>query len=324
MFKDQIRLRLYSLLAIGGLLLAACGAPPTPEAAAGPVELKIAVLPVLDALPMYVAQAEGLYQKHGVVVTFIPVASAPERDQLISAGQADGMINEALSTALYNRDRVQVQTVRYARAATERHALFSILASAKSGIVDPQGLKGTPIGISDGTIIAYLTDRLLQAEGFTLEEIQTIAVPKIPDRVNLLGTGELAAATLPEPATSMAVRGGAVVVIDDTRAPEFSFSTITFRKAVIDENPAAVRGFLAAVEDATALINANPNQYVGLLVEQKVLPPPLAESFSVPPFVTAGAPTAAQWADVIAWAKDKGLLDRDVSYADSVNAGLLP
>ncbi len=67
---------------------------------------------------MYVAQKEGLFEKHGVKVELVPVASAPERDQVIAAGQADGMINEALSTALYNKDQVQVQIVRYARAAT--------------------------------------------------------------------------------------------------------------------------------------------------------------------------------------------------------------
>lgn len=322
----RTKIAVVSLLVAAALLLAACSAPQatpgTPETKNA--ELKIAVLPVLDALPMYVAQAEGLYQKHGVAVTFIPVASAPERDQLISAGQADGMINEALSTALYNRDQIQVQTVRYARAATIQDALFSILASTKSGITQPGDLKGVPIGISEGTIIAYLTDRLLQAEGFTSEDIETIAVPKIPDRVNLLGTGELGAATLPEPATSMAVQGGAVVVLDDTSHPEYSFSTISFRKPVIDANPQAVRGFLTAIEEATALINADPNKYKNLLVEQKVLPPPLVDSFVVPPFVTAGAPTEAQWADMITWAKEKGLLDRDVSYADSVNPSLLP
>jgi NitT/TauT family transport system substrate-binding protein len=282
------------------------------------------VLPVLDALPMYVAQSEGLFARHGVQVEFVPVASAPERDQLVVSGQADGMINEALSTALYNKDQVQVQTVRYARAATEENALFSILAAKDSGIAAPADLKGVPVGISEGTVIAYLTDRLLQGEGLSKEEIQTIAVPKIPDRINLLTSGELKAGMLPEPATSMAKQQGAVVVLDDTAHPEYSFSTITFRKAMIDAQPEAVRSFLAAIEDATVLINADPGKYAGLLVEMKVLPQPLAGSFVVPPFVTAGVPTQAQWMDMNDWALEKGLLDKPVDYASSVNAEFLP
>jgi NitT/TauT family transport system substrate-binding protein len=311
-------MRLVYLIALFGLALAAC-AP-----AAKPVTLKIAVLPVLDALPMYVAQQEGLFEKHGVSVEFVPVASAPERDQLIAAGQADGMINEALSTALFNKEQVQVQIVRYARAATSDTALFSILASGKSEIDALEELKGVEIGISQGTVIDYLTDRLLQAEGFAPGDIRTIAVPRIPDRLNLLGTGELKAATLPEPAVSLALQQGARLILDDTAHPEYSFSTITFRKAIIDQSPEAIRGFLAAIEEATQLINADPTKYGNLLVEQKVVPQPLASSFKVPTFVTAGVPTAEQWADMLAWAKDRGLLSQDVSYADSVNPSFLP
>jgi len=306
------------------LLLAGCQAGGTVPQAAETPSLKVAVLPIIDALPMYVAQSEGLFEKNGVKVEFVPVASAPERDQLITAGQADGMINEALSTALYNKDKLQVQIVRYARAATRDTALFSIVASGKSGINSVAGLKNVPIGFSEGTVIAYLTDRLLQAEGFTKDDLQTIAVPKIPDRLNLLGTGELKAGMLPEPATSIAIQQGGKMIIDDTRHPEYSFSVITFRKATLDEKPQAVRSFLKAVEEATGLINTSPARYGSLLVEQKIVPAPLAASFKVPTFVTAGVPTQAQWDDMLAWAKEKGLLGSDVSYADSVNSGFLP
>jgi len=305
--------------------LAACAPSGQPPAAPPEISsLKIALLPVVDALPMYVAQKEGLFEKHGVKVEFVPVASAPERDQLIAAGQADGMINEALSTALYNREKTQVQTVRFARAATVDTPLFSILASGKSGITSTDGLKGIEVGISQGTVIAYLTDRLLQAAGLAQGEIKTIAVPKIPDRLNLLNTGELKAATLPEPATSLALQQGSKLILDDTLRPEYSFSTISFRKSVIDQDAQAVRNFLAAVEDATDRINAEPAKYAALLVEQKILPPPLANTFKVPTFVKAGVPNQAQWNDMLAWAKEKGILKQDVSYSESVNPGLLP
>jgi NitT/TauT family transport system substrate-binding protein len=319
MYSRQIPAKMLSLAILFSLALSSACAP-----AAAPTTLKIAVLPVIDALPMYVAQEEGLFEKHKVSVEFVPVASAPERDQLIAAGQADGMVNEALSTALYNRDQVQVQIVRYARAATPETALFSILASGKSEIDSLEKLKGVEIGISEGTVIDYLTDRLLQAEGFTQEDIQTIAVPKIPDRVNLLGTGELEAATLPEPAVSLALQQGARLILDDTRHPEYSFSTISFRKAIIDQSPETIRGFLAAIEEATAMINADPAKYNELLVELKIVPAPLAGSFKVPTFVTAGVPTEAQWQDTLAWAKENDLLSEDVAYADSVNASFLP
>src|SRR3989304_6274300 len=109
------------------ILLSAC-IPATQVAseapAVKPVRLKIAVLPIIDTLPMYVAQQEGLFAKHGVNVEFVPVASAPERDQLIAAGQADGMGNETNSTMLFNKEETQVQVVRYALRPTAESGHF--------------------------------------------------------------------------------------------------------------------------------------------------------------------------------------------------------
>ncbi len=296
----------------------------TETPAAGFVTLKIAVLPIIDTLPMYIAQQEGLFAKHGVNVEFVPVASAPERDQLIAAGQADGMVNETISTMLFNKDQVQVQAVRYALRPVENAGHFFIIASAKSGITDAQGLKEVEIGVSQGTVIEYVTDRLLQAEGLTSDEIKTIAVPKIPDRMALLASGELSAGVLPDPLGALAVQQGAVIVLDDSKHPEYGFSVISFRKAVIDSNPEAIKGFLAAIEEATALLNSDTKKYTAVLSDQKLVPPPLLESYNVPPFPSAGVPTEAEWNDALAWAKEKGMLTADVSYADSVNASLLP
>ncbi len=306
-------------------LLSGCVAPiPAPQAQEGPVTLKIAIIPVLESLPLYIAQSEGLFAEQGVNVEFIPAGSAPVRDQLIISGEADGMVNEVLTTMLINREQVQLQIVRYARTATSESPLFRILASSKSGITTPEGLKGVEIGISHGTVIEYLTDRLLQAEGLTTGEIKTVAVPGISDRMVLLESGELSAAMLPDPLASLAVLQGANVAVDDSRHPEYSFSTITFRKAVTDEHPQAVRAFLAAMEEAVERINSDPNAWDALLGEQNLVPPPLMGTFQLPKFATAGVPTQAQWDDVLVWAKEKNLLEVDLAYAETVTAEFLP
>ena len=329
----SIRLTFAALLVAALSTLAACSAAATPSPApttqapempAEPVKLRMANLPILDTLPMYVAQQEGLFEKHGVTAEFIPAASAAERDQIFAAGQADGMINDGISTLFYNQDQTQIQIVRFARTATSTFPQYMILASAQSGIDSVDGLKGVEIGISQGTVIEYITDRLLQAAGLSAEEIKTVAVPKITDRMALLGSGELNAATLPDPLSSLALQQGAKTVIDDTSHPEYGYSVYSFRKQMIDENPQAIRGFLAAIEEAITLINADPTKWESLMVEQKLLPEPLVGAYELPPFPTASVPSQAQWDDVLTWAKDKGLIKNDLSYQESVNPSLLP
>src|SRR5512140_107375 len=110
--------RLLTAFALLSTMLSACGSSSTPAPTAEPVTLKLAVIPVIDTLPMFVAQAEGLYAKHGVNAKLIPVASAPERDQLLQAGQADGTLNEILSVMFFNKEKVQMQAVSYGHMGT--------------------------------------------------------------------------------------------------------------------------------------------------------------------------------------------------------------
>jgi len=313
--------QLLVIIAFITLLITACVPAATP---AENVTLKLAVLPIIDTLPLYVAQGEGFFAEHGVEVELVPVASAPERVQLVASGQVDGTINETLSVMLFNQESIQMQAVRYALRPAEGYGHFFILASGASGIASPESLAGVEIGVSQGTIIEYVTERLLNAEGLSADEIVTIPVPKIPDRMALLASGELSAATLPDPLGALAVQSGAVIVMDDSAHPEYGFSIYSFRKEIIDAQPEAIKGFLAAVDEAIALINADPTQYTDILSEAKIVPPPLLEAYKVPPFPAADVPTEAEWLDALSWAKEKGMLDVDVSYADSVNGSLLP
>lgn len=310
-----------SILLVLSSLLAACKpAAPTAER----ITLKLTFLPIIDSLPMYVAVQEGLFAKHNLNVEFVPAAAAPERDQLIAAGQVDGMINETLSTFFFNKESTQLQIVRYSLVPTPSAGHFFILASKDSGITTPEGLKGIEIGVSQGTVIEYVTERLLQAAGLQPEEIKTIAVPKISDRMSLLATGGIKAGVMPDPLAGLAVQQGAVPVMDDSQYPQYGFSVISFRKAVIDAHPEAIRGFLAAIEEATTLVNANPEKYTTLLSDNKLVPEPLLETYQVPPFPLKGIPSEAEWQDALQWAKDKGLIDLDVSYTDSVTSDYLP
>jgi NitT/TauT family transport system substrate-binding protein len=323
--RNQYLLRLLVLGSfLSVLFLGACAQAPAVTPSSAPATLKIALLPIVDALPMYVAQKDGLFAAHGVNVEFIPAASAAQRDQIIVAGQADGTINDVVATLLFNKDQTQLQIVGFARTAGPNASMYRILAAKDSGITTPADLKGVPIGVSEGTVIAYMTDRLLQAEGLQADEIRTVAVPSISDRMTLLNKGDIKAATLPDPFFSLAEQQGAKVIVDDSQHPELSYSTIAFRKPVLDEHPEAVRGFLAAIQEATTRLNANPESYKSLLDEYKIVPPALLDSYKISPFSGKGVPSQQQYDDALQWAKSKGLISRDVPYADSVNASFLP
>jgi len=313
----MFKIRMLALAAV--ILMTACAPTARPEEST----LRIGTLPILDLLPLFVAEKLGYFQDQGITVTFVPAQSAAERDQLMQAGQIDGMNNDMVSAVLYNKDAVKIKVVRTAIEAAPTWSAYSILAAKDSGIKSAADLKGVEIGISQATVIDYVTYRLLTDAGLAASDIKTVNVIKIADRMQLLGTGQLKAATLPEPLATLAEQQGARRVVSDATNPKYSNSIISFSAQAIRDKPNTIRKFLAAYEKAVADINAAPTQWQSLLSENKIIPPALT-NYALPIYPKASVPSEAQFADVQKWMRDRGLISADVPYANLVDASFLP
>ena len=311
--------RFWQVVLVFGVLLAAC----TPKANQ-PRKVRIAVLPVIDALPIYVAQQEGYFKEQGVEVEIVPVLSAPERDQLMQSGQVDGILTEVVVNMIYNKETPQIKTVRFLRTTTVTTPMFRILASKDSGINTVADLAGVPIAISEGTVIEYMTDRVLQKAGMAPEDIAKVAVPKISDRMAFLDSGQVQAAVMPDPLASLSIKNGARVIIDDTSYPEVSHSVLAFRIETLNQQGEAVRKVLAGIEQAVTAINGDKTRWNGLLAELKLVPEPLLKDYVLPDYPLASVPSEEQFADAMQWAREKGLIQKDLQYTDCVDASFLP
>lgn len=310
------------------LVATACGgAGPTSTEPRPPEQaeiLKIAVIPVIDTLPLHVAEQNGFFEQAGVAVELVPVKSAQERDTLMQTGQVDSMLTDLLSPVLFNQREAQIMVVRTARKVYPGSPLFSILAQPGSDVSSPLDLAGVEIGTAQNTVIAYITDRMLENAGLTAEQIASQEVSAIPVRFELLINGEIPAATLPDPLASGAVAAGAVRVVDDTSVPELSQSILAFDTGTLEAQPEAVRRFLAAWEMAVEELNNNPEKYNDLLIEAGRVPESIQGTFQMPPFPEASVPTPAQLADVVEWSIEKGLIESEIPYERMVDHSYLP
>ncbi len=296
--------------------------------ACGPVpvetqSLRFGTLPILDALPAYVAEKEGFFTRQGVVVEIVPFASALERDAALQAGQIDGDISDLVATVFFNKDQERAKVVRVAMKTTPEQRMFAILAAPGLRIQSVSDLRNVEVAISTNSVIEYVTDQLLAGGGLAPAEIQKTEVTKIPVRMEMLTKGQVKAATLPEPFATLALEQGASLVIDDAKSG-IGQSVVRFSQVALRRKPDAVRRFLVAYEQAAGAINSRPENYRALMVDKGKVPPSLKDSFKVPVFPGAAVPSEGEVAAVTRWLAGRKLLAGELPYKVLVEPGFLP
>jgi NitT/TauT family transport system substrate-binding protein len=304
--------------------LTACSQPaatPTTPAAttpAAPVKIRIGTLPVEDALPLWVAERDGLFAKAGLDVQISVFQSAQERDAALTAGAIDGFMGDLIAATSLRAGGVPVKVVTVMLGAKPSEGRFGIAVKPGSKVTDLKGLASVPVGTSSATIQEYVLDKLMTAGGVPAAQIKKEEVKKVPVRFELLMSGKLAAAALPEPFLSLAAKTGAKVVADDTTGANISQTVLIFDQKFLDDSAkaAGVSKLLGVWDQAVGTINAAPDSFRALLVDKARLPKPLESTYAVNTYPTAQLPAEAEVTAVIDWMKSAGLLKTEVTYPD--------
>jgi NitT/TauT family transport system substrate-binding protein len=287
----------------------------------GLAPLSVAVLPITDVVPFYVADQQGYFADAGIEIELIPVSSAAERDTVIQTGAAECALTDINGVVLTNAGNANdLKIISTARQATPEQPVFFLLASPQSGITSPDQLTGATIAISENTIIDYWNDRMLASVGLDSAEIEQTSVPAIPVRLELMLSGQVDAAILPDPLASLAELQGAALVLDDASNPDIAVSVIVCRQDAIDTHPDSVDALIAGWDKAVDAINADPGAFGDVLIENTRVPEPLQGKYMLPQFAVDAIPSEAQVQDVVDWAVTKGLIDTPLTYSDVVES----
>lgn len=285
--------------------------------------LKIGLLQIEDSVPFYVAEQLGYFDEEHIQVELVPFLSALERDSALTAGAIDGAISDPIGALLLDGGRGLIKITSLGLGKTSAEGVFAILAAPASKIETIDDLKGVEIAVSNATIIEYVTDRLLEAEGFSPEEIRKVEVKKMPIRMQMLLSGSVQAATLPEPLSSIAAGKGARVLISDADLDHsLSQTVVIMRSKVLSEEKESVQALFRAYGRAVEAINSNPEQFRSLVVEKGRIPPFMADSYPIAVY-PAPEPFSQDLFDPAAhWLAEKGLTER-INYEDIVATDFL-
>jgi NitT/TauT family transport system substrate-binding protein len=289
-------------------------------ASAKPAKVRIGTLPTEDSLPLWVAEKQGLFTKAGLQVEIVSFPSAQERDAALTAGAVDGFMGDIIAAGTLRAGGVPVKIVTLMLGATPAEGRFGIAVKPGSKVTSLDQLAGKPVGTSKGTIQEYVLDQLMLQANVPAEQIKKEVVNKVPIRFELLMSGKLEAAALPEPFLSLAEKQGAKVIADDTGDVNLSQTVLIFSEKYLNDAAGAksVKALLGVWDEAVAAINKDPNSYRALLAEKAKLPPPLDTTYAVNTYPTHQLPQQEQVDEVLGWMSGAGLLPTQVTYADLV------
>lgn len=284
--------------------------------------LKIGSLTIEENLPLLVAEKNGYFSNENLKVELVPFQSPVELQSAFQSGDLDGMITDIMIAALLQSSGIDLRVTSIALGATPQEGRFAIVASPKSDIKSVQDLKGKSIGISNNSIIEYVTDGLLQEGGVNPTEVKKTTVAKIPVRVEMLLNNQIDAITVPDPQISYLVAQGAKIISEDSKGENLSQSVILMKGDSINSKTNAITNFYKAYTKAVDDINNTPDQYKDLLVKNVNIPESVVETYKVQHYSKPQLPNEKEVNNVISWLKDKKLLKNEVTYQGFIKPGL--
>ncbi len=273
--------------------------------------LSIGVLPDVDSIPIIIAQEKGFFDKEGVDVTIEHFKSAPDRESALQAGSIDGAVSDMLSAAFLTEGGFKVKMTSMTNGS------YKLLAGqAMTGSTD---LTDKSIAMSMNTIIEYTTDKMVTELGLTPEDVKKTAIPQIPVRLEMLKSGKIDAATLPEPLASTAVKAGATV-LGSTDSLGINPGVLLFTANVIETKNAEIAAFYRAYNSAVDYLQSAPvSDYVDILIEAAGFPEDVKEQLSLPAYTKAALPSADDFDGVMTWLTQKELIKSAYQYDELVS-----
>ena len=311
------RLRVLTILILTVLFLGPTLGPAISRAEEPP-PLTFGVLPVVQALPLFVAEEMGLFKAEGVAVQLIPFRTAMEKEVAMSTGRLDGYFGDLFTPIVLRANGVDLRIAARNFISGQGRRMFAVLGSPKSEARSAADLAGVPVAVSTKTIIEYVTATLLEQAGVPADRIEMLEVKNIPVRLQMLLSGQVQAATLPEPLVTLAEKQGCRVLAQDDQS-ELSSTVLVFSRETLETRGSDVQSFMTAVHHAVEAVNSGLEAVRPIMNQTCNVPPPLRDSFPTPFFPPLAAPDRARVEAAGAWLVKQGVIAAAPSYDDLVN-----
>ena len=273
-------------------------------------KLTVGVMGSIDAVPLVIAEQNGYFEEEGVDLDLQIFKAANDRDAALQAGELDGVLCDETAISIYQNSGIDMKITGTTNGS------WTLVAGKDSGITSLSDLKGKKVGISKNTMIEYLADDIALSNGLQVSDIEKVAIPAMPARLEALKNNQIDAAILPAPFNDTAVADGGVE-ITKIYNKDIMISVTAFLQEVIDKDANAIKGFYNAYNKAIEFINSNDiSEYEDIIISTVGYSEDMRGNIVLPEFKTNYLPAEENVQNVLDWSKEKGLLTKDITAKD--------
>ncbi|AIF50476.1 ABC transporter substrate-binding protein [Pelosinus sp. UFO1] len=279
--------------------------------------ITIGLMPDVDSIPFIIAQEKGYFKEEGVTVTLKPFKSAMDRDSALQSGNLDGAVSDMLAEAFAKAGGFDTVITSITNGS------YKLVVSKDETATSVQELKGKEIAISKNTIIDYVTDKILTEGGLSSADSNKVVIPQIPTRLEMLQNSKIAAATLPEPMATIAVKNGGKVLRTSEQL-NLNPGVLIFTTKSVNEKEKEIQAMYRAYSKAVAYLASEPMEnYIDLVIEKGGFPKDVKGALVLPKYKKATAPQEKDIEDVITWLQSRQLITQKYLYSDLVDTRFL-
>ena len=213
--------------------------------------IKIAVMPTLDCLPIYVAAERGMFEKNGANVSLYPFSAQMDCDTAFVSGWVD-----AMATDLVRAERLKTQGVPlFYLTATDLH--WQLVASKMARVKRLDQIENKMVAMTRFSATAMLADNLVDTVNVQKDHVFRVQVNDLGVRFSMLQNQVMDLLLLPEPWASASLELKANILYD-TRQNGISMGVIAMNDTAIADDTlrqSQVEAFLKAYDEACDSIN---------------------------------------------------------------------
>lgn len=184
---------------------------------------KVAVMPTLDCLPIYVAHEEGLFDTLGVTVRLKPFTAQMDCDTALAGGSVEAAVSDLVRV---ERLKAQGTPLQY---VTATDAYWQLVTNRTARIRQLKGLDDRMLAMTRYSATDLLADAAIDSAGLKPERVFRIQVNDVHVRLSMLQNNIMDALLLTEPQASVA-RSAKHAVVMDTRKMGLSLGVIVCRE----------------------------------------------------------------------------------------------